>query len=109
MKEFKEKRVHMTMEISVCNIEKINDIIKSEKISFNEFINRAIKNNFKDNITKINIYQREESEAIKLRILESIYMPISKFTKKYNISITKIISYCINEEIKKYNLKNKNN
>lgn len=102
MREFKEKRIYMTMEISLCNKEKIEEIIRSKNISFNEFINQAIKNNFKDNLSKINIYKREEGEQTKLRIYESLYLPISNFTKKYNISITKIINYCIYEEIKKY-------
>lgn len=102
MREFKEKRIYMTMEISLCNKEKIEEIINQKNISFNEFINDAIKNNFKDNLSKINIYKREEGEQIKLRIYESLYLPISNFTKKYNISITKIINYCIYEEIKKY-------
>lgn len=102
MREFKEKRIYMTMEISLRNKEKIEKIISSKNISFNEFINEAIKNNFKDNLSKINIYKREDGEQTKLRIYESLYLPISNFTKKYNISITKIINYCIYEEIKKY-------
>lgn len=102
MKEFKEKRIYMTMEISVGNKEKIEGIIGTENISFNEFVNRAIKNNFKENLSKINIYKREDVEAVKLRIYERLYIPMSNFTKKYNISITKIISHCIYEELKKY-------
>ena len=102
MREFKEKRVYITMEISLYNKEKIDQIILNENISFNEFINQAIKNNFKENLTRINIYRREEGEPVKLRIYESLYIPISNFTKNYNISITKIIDNCIFEEIKKY-------
>lgn len=102
MREFNEKRVYITMEISLSNKEKIEQIILKENISFNEFVNIAIKNNFKDNLSKINIYQREEGEPVKLRIYESLYNPISSYTKKYNISITKIIDHCIFEEIKKY-------
>ena len=102
MREFNEKRIYITMEISVSNKEKIERIIGSKNISFNEFVNEALKNNFKDNLSKINIYKREEGEPIKLRIYESIYKPMSNFTKKYNISITKIINHCIYEEIKKY-------
>lgn len=102
MKEFKEKRVYLTMEISVSNREKIDRIIKARNISFNEFVNEAIKNNFKENLNKINIYKREDGEAVKLRIYEKLYSPMSNFTKKYNISVTKIISFCINEELNKY-------
>ncbi len=102
MREFNEKRVYMTMEISITCKEEIERIIQETKISFNEFINQAISNNFKNNLSKINIYKREEGEQIKIRIYESLYEPISDFTKKYNISITKIINYCIYEEIKKY-------
>ena len=58
MKEFNEKRVYMTMEISITCKEEIERIIKSKEISFNEFINQAIKNNFKENLNKINIYKR---------------------------------------------------
>lgn len=47
MKEFNEKRVYMTMEISITCKEEIERIIKNKEISFNEFINQAIKNNFK--------------------------------------------------------------
>lgn len=102
MKEFNEKRVYMTMEISITCKEEIERIIKNKEISFNEFINQAIKNNFKENLNKINIYKREEREQVKIRIYKSLYDPISDFTKKYNISITKIINYCIYEEIKNY-------
>ena len=102
MREFKEKRIYISMEISICNKEKIEKIITEKNISFNEFINDAIKNNFKENLSKINIYKREEGEQVKLRIYESIYSQLSSFTKRYNISITKIINYCIYEEIKKY-------
>ena len=100
MREFNEKRIYITMEISVSNKEKIERIIGFKNISFNEFVNEAIKNNFKDNLSKINIYKREEGEPIKLRIYESLYNPMSDFTKKYNISITKIITHCIYEELK---------
>ena len=55
MKEFNEKRVYMTMEISITCKEEIERIIKNKEISFNEFINQAIKNNFKENLNKINI------------------------------------------------------
>lgn len=103
MREFNEKRIYITMEISVGNKNAIERIIGIKNISFNEFVNEAIKNNFKDNLNKINIYKREEVEPVKLRIYESIYTPMSDFTKKYNISITKIITHCIYEEIKKYN------
>lgn len=102
MKEFNEKRVYMTMEISITCKEEIERIIKNKEISFNEFINQAIKNNFKENLNKINIYKREEGEQVKIRIYKRLYDPISDFTKKYNISITKIINYCIYEEIKNY-------
>lgn len=105
MREFKEKRVYITMEISIDNKEKIEKITNLKNISFNEFINETIKNNFKDNLNKINIYKREEGEQTKLRIYESLYESMSNFTKKYNISITKLINYCIYEEIKKYNIK----
>jgi hypothetical protein len=104
MREFKEKRIYITMEISLSNKNAIEKIIGIKNISFNEFINEAIKNNFKDNLSKINIYKREDAEPVKLRIYESIYIPMCEFTKKYNISITKIITYCIFEEIKKYNM-----
>ena len=50
MKEFNEKRVYMTMEISITCKEEIERIIKNKEISFNEFINQAIKNNFKENL-----------------------------------------------------------
>ena len=50
MREFNEKRVYITMEISLSNKEKIEQIILKENISFNEFVNLAIKNNFKDNL-----------------------------------------------------------
>lgn len=62
MREFKEKRVYITMEISIDNKEKIEKITNFKNISFNEFINEAIKNNFKDNLNKINIYRREEGK-----------------------------------------------
>lgn len=62
MREFKEKRVYITMEIYIGNKEKIEKIINLKNISFNEFINEAIKNNFKDNLNKINIYRREEGK-----------------------------------------------
>lgn len=62
MKEFNEKRVYMTMEISITCKEEIERIIKNKEISFNEFINQAIKNNFKENLNKINIYKREEGK-----------------------------------------------
>ena len=52
MKEFNEKRVYMTMEISITCKEEIERIIKNKEISFNEFINQAIKNNFKENLNK---------------------------------------------------------
>ena len=103
MREFNEKRIYITMEISVSNKERIERIIGIKNISFNEFVNVAIKNNFKDTLSKINIYNREEGEPVKLRIYESLYNPMSNFTKKYNISVTKIISHCIYEELKKYN------
>ena len=102
MREFKAKRVYITMEISLYNKERIEQIILKENMSFNEFVNQAIKNNFKDNLSKINIYMRQEGEPVKLRIYESLYTPMSNFTKKYNISITKIIDNCIFEEIKNY-------
>ena len=62
MREFKEKRIYITMEISIDNKEKIEKITNFKNISFNEFINEAIKNNFKDNLNKINIYRREEGK-----------------------------------------------
>ena len=62
MREFKEKRVYITMEIYIGNKEKIEKITNFKNISFNEFINEAIKNNFKDNLNKINIYRREEGK-----------------------------------------------
>lgn len=62
MREFNEKRVYMTMEISITCKEEIERIIQETKISFNEFINQAISNNFKNNLSKINIYKREEGE-----------------------------------------------
>lgn len=102
MREFKEERVYITMEIPVRNKEIIEQIIRNKNISFNECINRAIKNNFKSSLTKINIYKREEGEPTKLRIYKSVYLPISNFAKKYDISITKIINHCIYEEVKKY-------
>lgn len=76
MREFNEKRVYMTMEISITCKEEIERIIQETKISFNEFINQAISNNFKNNLSKINIYKREEGEQIKIRIYESLYEPI---------------------------------
>lgn len=102
MREFNEKRVYKTMEIPLQNIKKIEEIIGKNNISFNEFVNMAIDNNFKSNLSKINIYKREEGEQIKLRIYESIYKKISDFTSKNEISITKLINHCIYEEIKKY-------
>ena len=62
MREFKEKRIYITMEIYIDNKEKIEKITNFKNISFNEFINEAIKNNFKDNLNKINIYRREEGK-----------------------------------------------
>ena len=40
MREFNEKRVYITMEISLSNKEKIEQIILKENISFNELINQ---------------------------------------------------------------------
>ncbi len=108
MREFNEKRVYKTMEIPLSNIKKIQEIILNNNISFNEFVNISIENNFKNNLNKINIYKREEGEPIKLRIYESIYKKISEFTIKNEISITKLINHCIYEEIKKYEKINKN-
>lgn len=62
MKEFNEKRVYMTMEISITCKEEIERIVKDDKISFNEFINQAINNHFKENLNKINnIRERKEN------------------------------------------------
>lgn len=95
------------MEIPLQNIKKIGEITGKNNMSFNEFVNVAIDNNFKSNLNKINIYKREDGEQIKLRIYESIYKKISDFTLKNEISITKLINYCIYEEIRKYEKANK--
>lgn len=102
MREFNEKRIYKTIEIPTENIKKMKEICEEKNISINEFINIAIKNNFKSSMNKIEIYKKSEVEPIKVRIYESIHKQLSSFTSVYDISIVKLINHFIYKELDKY-------
>lgn len=101
---YKEKRIERLIDIPDSVIEKINIICdKNEDInSLNDFVNKAIRNNIKDDIERIYVSVRSDAEPSKLRIYKSLNDQMNNIVRKRNISVSKLVLHYIIEELKKY-------
>lgn len=100
---YKEKRIERLIDIPDSIIKKINIICnKNEEInSLNDFVNKAIRNNIKDDIERIYVSVRSDAEPSKLRIYKSLNDQMNNIVRKRNISVSKLVLHYIIEELKK--------
>ncbi len=98
----KEKIVQRLIDIPEYMFNKMNEICTNENISLNYFVNKAIDNNFNDNLSLINVSKRMDTESIRLRIKFDLYIKLKECTKEWNISMQKIIIHFILCELKRY-------
>ena len=99
----KEKYVQRLIDIPDYILDKINKICTQENISLNYFVNKSIINNFTNDLSVLNITKRTYNIPIRIRINLKTYEQLKLCTKKWNISMQKIIIHFLFLELKKYN------
>ena len=99
----KEKYVQRLIDIPDYILDKINKICTQENISLNYFVNKSIINDFTNDLSVLNITKSTDNIPIRIRINLKTYEKLKLCTRKWNISMQKIIIHFLFLELKKYN------